>query len=187
LSFEPNIPQRYGARRQLVDWNDENVATLKRLWAAGFSASQIATRIPGANRQCVIGKVHRLGLSGRITTVRTKRSGANKNRRALKRRMWAAAKSPLQPSLPRFDPVPFTSEPDLVIPPGERKTLAELEAADCRWGIGHVGEAEFHFCGRPRANGLPYCEYHCRRAYQAAIPQRFTFGPALQRLETIDG
>ena len=53
-------------------WTDERVETLKKLWAEGLSASQIANRLGGVTRNAVIGKVHRLGLSGRTTTSRAK-------------------------------------------------------------------------------------------------------------------
>jgi len=46
-------------------WNDERVEQLKKLWAEGKSASQIAVEIGGISRNAVIGKVHRLGLAGR--------------------------------------------------------------------------------------------------------------------------
>ncbi len=48
-----------------VTWTDERVELLKRLWGEGLSASQIAAEIGGVTRNAVIGKVHRLGLSGR--------------------------------------------------------------------------------------------------------------------------
>ena len=49
-------------------WTDERVELLKRLWSEGLSASQIAGRLAhGVTRNAVIGKVHRLGLSGRVT------------------------------------------------------------------------------------------------------------------------
>ena len=38
---------------------------LKKLWTEGLSASQIAAELGGITRNAVIGKVHRLGLSGR--------------------------------------------------------------------------------------------------------------------------
>ena len=53
-------------------WNDERVDLLKKLWSDGLSASQIAGRLGGVTRNAVIGKVHRLGLSGRATTSRMK-------------------------------------------------------------------------------------------------------------------
>lgn len=46
-------------------WTDERVEQLRKLWTDGLSASQIATEIGGVSRNAVIGKVHRLGLSGR--------------------------------------------------------------------------------------------------------------------------
>ena len=48
-----------------MSWTDERVARLSKLWAEGRSASQIATDLGGVSRNAVIGKVHRLGLSGR--------------------------------------------------------------------------------------------------------------------------
>jgi len=47
-------------------WTDERVQTLTRLWLDGQSASQTARALAGGvTRNAVIGKVHRLGLSGR--------------------------------------------------------------------------------------------------------------------------
>ena len=48
-----------------MSWTDERVEMLKKLWADGLSASQIAAQLGGITRNAVIGKVHRLGLSGR--------------------------------------------------------------------------------------------------------------------------
>jgi GcrA cell cycle regulator len=48
-----------------MGWTDERVELLKKLWADGLSASQIAAELGGITRNAVIGKVHRLGLSGR--------------------------------------------------------------------------------------------------------------------------
>ena len=48
-----------------MNWTDERVEKLKKLWSEGLSASQIAAQLGGVSRNAVIGKVHRLGLSGR--------------------------------------------------------------------------------------------------------------------------
>ena len=53
-----------------MSWTDERVTVLKKLWAEGHSASQIAKQLGGVTRNAVIGKVHRLGLSGRATPSR---------------------------------------------------------------------------------------------------------------------
>src|SRR5262247_872403 len=54
-----------GERKDIASWTDERVELLKKLWSDGLSASQIAAELGGITRNAVIGKVHRLGLSGR--------------------------------------------------------------------------------------------------------------------------
>ncbi|MGL4260145.1 MAG: GcrA family cell cycle regulator, partial [Afipia sp.] len=49
----------------VISWTDDRVEQLKKLWEAGLSASQIAAELGNITRNAVIGKVHRLGLSGR--------------------------------------------------------------------------------------------------------------------------
>ncbi|MGZ6013165.1 MAG: GcrA family cell cycle regulator, partial [Caulobacteraceae bacterium] len=56
-----------------MGWTDERVETLKKLWLDGLSASQIAKQLGGVTRNAVIGKVHRLGLSGRATPSQPQR------------------------------------------------------------------------------------------------------------------
>jgi GcrA cell cycle regulator len=58
------------------------------------------------------------------------------------------------------------------IPIAERKSLLDLVEASCRWPIGDPQHAEFHFCNRSKVSGLPYCEFHARRAFQPAQPRR---------------
>ena len=55
-------------------WSDERVATLKRMWLEGNSASEIAKELGNITRNAVIGKVHRLGLSNRDANI--SKSGA---------------------------------------------------------------------------------------------------------------
>ena len=50
---------------QQLQWTDDRVELLKKLWNDGLSASQIANELGQVTRNAVIGKVHRLGLSGR--------------------------------------------------------------------------------------------------------------------------
>ena len=48
----------------------------------------------------------------------------------------------------------------------KKKTIATLEAKDCRWPIGDPRREGFHFCGAPRLAGRPYCELHWRMSFQ---------------------
>ncbi|MCC0080020.1 MAG: GcrA cell cycle regulator [Rhodobacter sp.] len=50
-----------------MSWTDERVEMLKKMWAEGKSASQIAKELGSVTRNAVIGKVHRLGLSSRTS------------------------------------------------------------------------------------------------------------------------
>ena len=53
-----------------MNWTEERVAELRRLWAQGLSASQIAKRLgTDITRNAVIGKAHRLGLAGRPSPI----------------------------------------------------------------------------------------------------------------------
>ena len=53
-----------------LSWTDERVELLRRLWIEGLSASRIAAELAGGvTRNAVIGKVHRMGLSGRVKAI----------------------------------------------------------------------------------------------------------------------
>ena len=152
-------------------WNDERVELLKRLWAEGLSASQIASRLGGVTRNAVIGKVHRLGLSGRATSSRSssprpRRVQAPRQHRAPSLMFGTRGNVALKPVYEEeIEPAPAPIE-ELYIPPAERATILTLKEAMCRWPIGDPQESEFHFCGKRKVVGLPYCEFHARRAFQ---------------------
>ena len=76
-------------------WTDERVEMLKQLWTDGLSASQIARKMGGVTRNAVIGKVHRLGLSGRATPARvsTARISAGQAAPSPQRRHCQAARA----------------------------------------------------------------------------------------------
>ena len=61
---------------------------------------------------------------------------------------------------------------EIEIPLAERKTLQDLTEGMCRWPIGDPQMTDFHFCGRNKVTGLPYCEAHARRAFQPPQPRR---------------
>ncbi|MEL7319184.1 MAG: GcrA family cell cycle regulator [Pseudomonadota bacterium] len=68
-----------------MSWTDERIATLKKMWEGGSTASQIAEELGGVSRNAVIGKAHRLGLKSRPSPVK-----ANEKKKAAKK---AAAKA----------------------------------------------------------------------------------------------
>jgi len=54
----------------------------------------------------------------------------------------------------------------------DKTSLLDLNDRVCRWPMGHPGEPDFHFCGKPSNPGYPYCVDHCGVAYQAQLPRR---------------
>jgi GcrA cell cycle regulator len=168
-----------------MTWNDERVDVLKKLWADGLSASQIAGRLGGVTRNAVIGKVHRLGLSGRATTSRIKTRP--RVRTQVQRRIGMKPRGPGSPVNSLLRSLYPTDEPyvppaeELVIPLAERKYIQTLTESCCRWPIGDPQQPEFHFCGKSKIPGLPYCEVHARRAFQPPQARRRErdFGPVI--------
>jgi GcrA cell cycle regulator len=152
-----------------MTWTDERVETLKRLWIDGLSASQIAAELGGITRNAVIGKVHRLGLSGR---AKSPSSAAPRPRKARPHQHRMRVSRPAvrgNTALAHAYDLDAHAEPELVdnvVPMGQRRTLLELTEETCRWPIGDPGQADFFFCGGRTITTLPYCAFHSRVAYQ---------------------
>jgi len=168
-----------------MSWTDDRVDLLKKLWSEGLSASQIAGRLGGVTRNAVIGKVHRLGLSGRATTSRMKsirpRVRTNAPRRQQQRPNFRQLGNPAFRNLYQGEAEPFVPAPEEIeIPLAERKNLQELTENDCRWPIGDPQHDDFHFCNRGKVPGLPYCEFHSKRAFQPPQARRRTGAGAKQ-------
>jgi GcrA cell cycle regulator len=163
----------------MISWTDERVETLKKFWQEGLSASQIAGKLGGVTRNAVIGKVHRLGLAGRAPTSRQKihrpRRAVNAPapKRLVNKSRFGQPGNPALREIYQANSEPFTSTyEELVIPEKERKFIATLNESDCRWPIGDPQHADFHFCGKSKVTGLPYCEFHARRAFQPPQARR---------------
>ncbi|WP_281300595.1 MULTISPECIES: GcrA family cell cycle regulator [unclassified Iodidimonas] len=125
-------------------WTDEKIDLLKRLWEKGLSASQIAAEIgDNVTRNAVIGKAHRLGLKSRPSPVKADSAKTRKG-------AGKAAKKEKKSKI----------------------TLLDLTERMCKWPSGHPGDADFQFCGKPSVPAMPYCEAHCRDAYQAQQPRK---------------
>lgn len=52
-----------------MSWTDDRVALLTKLWTEGKTAKEIAQTLGGVTRNAVIGKAHRLNLSGRVSPI----------------------------------------------------------------------------------------------------------------------
>ena len=144
-----------------MGWTDERVELLKKLWQDGLSASQIAKQLGGVTRNAVIGKVHRLGLSGRATPSKPQRTVFKAPRPT--RPISAQPSAPrriAEPALHAPTPVRYVDEA-----PG-MATVLTLQAHMCKWPIGDPALDNFTFCGRRSEENGPYCHEHASVAYQ---------------------
>jgi len=177
-----------------MNWTDERVEKLKKLWSEGLSASQIAAQLGGVSRNAVIGKVHRLNLPGRAKTGGTQ-AAARPKRPATPAPRPAATAFTARPAAPRtaarpagaslskdeieagFDgpveqlPVPANAN-SVVVPMSRRLELTQLTERTCKWPIGDPLNDDFHFCGNESPDNSPYCTYHQRLAYQPSAERR---------------
>jgi GcrA cell cycle regulator len=87
-----------------MSWTDERIATLKKMWEGGATASEIAAELGGVSRNAVIGKAHRLGLKARPSPVK-----ANEKKKPAA--AAPAAKKPAAPAAPRAPAEPAERAP----------------------------------------------------------------------------
>ena len=162
-----------------MSWTEDRVSRLTKLWADGLSASQIAADLGGVTRNAVIGKVHRLGLSGRAkpasSAARAKRQprstgyAATRAPRATPRTNGATALKMDVDAEVRFQPKPAEN---VVVPISRRLTVMQLTENTCKWPSGDPQYPDFSFCGHNSKESTPYCEFHSKLAFQPASERR---------------
>lgn len=142
-------------------WSAERTETMCKLWAEGFSASQIARQLGRVTRNAVIGKVHRLGLARRITPdrprpVRTARRPSiafvpNKVLKPVRVHLPVANLREIRD----LEPVCFDDGP---------RTIETIRPGECHYPIGDPQAPDFAVCGR--GTGATYCAQHHRLCYE---------------------
>jgi GcrA cell cycle regulator len=156
-------------------WNDERVEQLKKLWAEGLSASQIASKMGGVTRNAVIGKVHRLGLSGRAAPAKPQRGRSFDHQ--MDDEFETLRREPMKPFIPEPE---FTAP--LVLESGDKTTVSTLKGNMCKWPIGDPARDDFHFCGQHAPAGKSYCAYHAHLAFQPAQVRKVERRPETPRV-----
>ena len=95
-----------------MSWTDERIATLKKMWEGGSTASQIADELGGVSRNAVIGKAHRLGLKARPSPVKANdKAKAAAKKPAAKAAPKKAATPKPAPAKPAAKPAPKADAP----------------------------------------------------------------------------
>ena len=171
-----------------MNWTDERVEMLKKLWADGLSASQIAAQLGNVTRNAVIGKVHRLKLSGRGKTTSSaprvkKAPSASSAPRASSGRSQSSRMSSHSHSvgnaalkmqyvtIARAQTVAEIS-PLFIVPVSRELKLVQLTETTCKWPKGDPMQDDFSFCGNDAPDSSPYCSYHSKLAYQPAAERK---------------
>lgn len=151
-------------------WSLDRIDLLKKLWADGYSASMIAAEIPGATRGAVIGKIHRLGLSGRARKSGIRSAPRPRSARDVKPQGWRAQQA-TRDRAETGEPAPYLPpEVPSDIPIEQRRTLLQLTESTCRWPYGDPATVDFFFCGAVPVAGQPYCAGHCAIAFNGTPP-----------------
>ena len=181
-----------------MSWTDERVEVLKKMWGEGQSASVIAKELGGVTRNAVIGKVHRLGLSNRVTSTSAKAAAKGKPKVEPKAQPAAPATSrkavsalenvritppAVRKIIPAGQPLPPQPSANEISPEAlakvseiektaKRISLMELTEKTCKWPVGDPATEDFWFCGLSVKVGKPYCEAHVGVAFQPMSSRR---------------
>ncbi len=171
-----------------MEWTEQRIEILRKLWGQGQTASQIAGILGGITRNAVIGKAHRLGLTGRPSPIKREAGASPQPRRRaaapMSRRMpgcwpagpgaWSAAAANPWHSAAQHAPTQRAEasehvhrEAPMAPPPKQPSTrvAAHVGSRTCSWPMGDPKQPGFHFCGEPAEAGKPYCAHHCHVAY----------------------
>lgn len=179
-----------------MSWTDERVEVLKKMWGEGQSASIIAKALGGVTRNAVIGKVHRLGLSNRVTSTSSKKATNNKASAKVKPAVKSASPRTVSGAetvritppavrkiIPAGQPLPPQPSANEISPEAlakvsevektaKRISLMELTEKTCKWPVGDPATDDFWFCGLGVKVGKPYCEAHVSVAFQPMSSRR---------------
>lgn len=169
-------------------WTDEMVEELKKLWKEGVTTGEIGKRL-GVSKNSIVGKVHRLGLSGRPSPI--KRKDDNKEvveakpttklapekapeKKAKETKAVKAEKKEIKKEVVEEKYIVAAEEIEVYEEVIEVKTktaqngkigVADLDNHTCRWPIGDPKDENFHFCGCKVKLGQTYCDEHAAIAY----------------------
>ncbi len=115
-------------------WTDEMVEELKRLWDEGVTTGEIGRRL-NISKNSIVGKVHRLGLSGRPSPI--KKKGESKGEpqtptTPTKEKTPKKEALKTSPKEAKEDPIAKETSPKIekkiVAPKPEKKIVVEQEA-----------------------------------------------------------
>lgn len=170
-------------------WTEQMVEDLRKMWKEGLTTGEIGKRL-NVSKNSIVGKVHRLGLSGRPSPIKKKsdvetpletvKETTNPALDKAEKKTVEPAKvaAPAKAQAPKSveadkkasAPAPKDFEPRFSSRDHEKKnngcvSLTDLDSHTCRWPIGDPKDENFHFCGKKIKIGQTYCDEHSAVAY----------------------
>lgn len=145
-------------------WTDARIEKLAALWKEGYSATQIILQLDHPfTRSAILGKINRLGLSGRVDVKPHAKAGNRfTNRRPDGFRRKALPRAPIVAKMPiALSPTELVAA---IARSDDACSFAQLSNGMCRFPYSDPGAADFAFCGRP-ARGT-YCTGHQQLCYR---------------------
>ncbi len=160
-------------------WNDDRVAELKRLWVhENLSGTQIAAAMGLKDRNAVMGKIHRLGITRKIVAAADGETGSQTKAREPQPEAALPEPAPAVPAAEAAPPALATppSPPEVPEPAAEPEPFAghpvmQLKERSCRWPIGDPQKPGFRFCCAERLGSFPYCAEHAEISYMPSDRQ----------------
>lgn len=163
-------------------WTDEMVDQLREMWKQGLTTGEIGKRL-GVSKNSIVGKVHRLGLSGRPSPIKKKdeteapaeKKEATENVAKTTKPKVEKAPAPKAPKVEKKaeEKVEVEEKIEISAPAPHhhngKTSLTDLDNHTCRWPIGDPKDENFHFCGRKVRIGQTYCDEHANIAYVKAV------------------
>lgn len=141
-------------------WDDTAIDRLTALWADGRSTRDIAAFF-GTTKNAIIGKINRLGLSGKQGDAVAIYGAAGPKPMSLPAIVSAAPAPVVKTPKPKRTVMQMQ---EIAIPTARSVSLADLEPCSCRWPLGDLRSDDFAFCGAPAAFGKSYCPEHYARS-----------------------
>lgn len=170
-------------------WTEERVQLLRKLWAEGLSASQIARTLAGITRNAVIGKVHRLGLAGRVSPSRPVSQRRSRPPRPVRQRhSFKPLAASLQAEISAQKQFMAAIDRSRTLTPlldgkGQPATALTINETSCKFPIGDPSAPDFGFCGRRPVGEGPYCPDHARLCYIASDVKKKRDASSARRLK----
>lgn len=128
-----------------IVWTLELIELIKEQQSLGRSCAQIAAMVPGATRSSIIGKLHRLGIKGKVG----QKTGTSFPRKSAPKDRVVQVREPYVPP-----PVVTLEEQRL-----NARPYSDVPDKGCYWPLYYEGDVQM-YCAAPAEPRKSYCKCH---------------------------